>query len=278
MILIADSGSTKTTWVLIDKASGGLLTCKTQGINPFYQNSDNIYNTIETEFSLDITKIEEVSFYGAGCANSQKNAIVKEALEKYFQVEKISVASDLLGAARSLCLRSEGIAAILGTGSNSCLYNGEEILKNVSPLGFVLGDEGSGAVLGKKLLSDVLKNQLPERIINDFFEMFGQTAAEILENVYRKPFPNRYLASFTIFLSKYIEEEPLHNLVRKSFIEFFERNIKQYESNIKTINFTGSIAWHFRDILNLAAKDCGYQLGKVVKDPMEGLVEYHCIN
>lgn len=276
MILIADSGSTKTTWVLTNKDTGVLQTCKTQGINPFYQTSDQILSTLQSEFDLDKTKVSEIAFYGAGCANPEKNSIVEKALSSFFKTSNISVSSDLLAAARSLCLRSEGITAILGTGSNSCFYDGNEILKNVSPLGFILGDEGSGAVLGRKLVADVLKNQLPGRIIEKFNEMFGQTAAEILDKVYRKPFPNRYLASFTTFLSKYIEEEPLRNLVKISFKEFFERNIKQYaDCNIKTVHFTGSIAWHFKEILDEAAKETGYQLGKVIKDPMEGLLEYH---
>ncbi len=278
MILVADSGSTKTSWVLADKETGRKLSCKTQGINPFYQNFDEIHTLLDSEFSLEKSKVSEIAFYGAGCANAEKNLIVERALRVFFDIEKISISSDLLGAARSLCKHSSGIVAILGTGSNSCLYDGKDIVKTISPLGFILGDEGSGAVLGRKLVADVLKNQLPEMTISNFYNMFGQTAAQIMENVYRQPFPNRYLASFTIFLSKYIEEEPLLNLVKVSFTEFFERNIKQYdESSIKTISFTGSIAWHFRDVLGLCAKDCGYQIGSVIKDPVEGLVNYHLV-
>ncbi len=279
MILIADSGSTKTRWVLADKVSGSLQTCTTQGINPFFQTTDEILKTLTSEFDLAGDKIEEVAFYGAGCANAQKNKIVEDALRKFFATGNILVASDLLGAARSLCLHSKGMAAILGTGSNSCLYDGKDIIKNVSPLGFILGDEGSGAVMGRKLVSDVLKNQLPKELIDRFSDFCGQTAAEIMDNVYRKPFPNRYLATFTVFLSKNINEKPLHNLVRASFKEFFERNIRQYseETEIKTIHFTGSIAWHFNDVLQLAANECGYEIGRVIKDPIEGLLEYHVL-
>lgn len=276
MILIADSGSTKTNWYFLAKRKSQEKSCQTAGINPFFQSSEDILKTLEKEFSLDRKGIEQIYFYGAGCANPEKNAVLLEALGKHFQSKSIAVESDLLAAARSLCGQSEGIAAILGTGSNSCYYDGSILRQHVSPLGYILGDEGSGAVLGRKLVADLLKNQLPDYLQARFLEMFGQTSIEIMENVYRKPFPNRYLASFTPFLSRYINEEPVYDLVKKSFNAFFVRNIRQYpRADRLPVHFMGSIAWHFADVLKEAANESGFKTGKIVQDPMEGLVKYH---
>ncbi|MBW6499128.1 MAG: ATPase [Bacteroidales bacterium] len=276
MILIAESGSTKTTWRLLIKGKTRRLTCLTAGINPFFQSTDDILNTLEQEFTLDRKGIRQIYFYGAGCANPEKSGVVKAALMKYFGLEQIEVESDLLAAARALCGHSEGVVAILGTGSNSCYYDGHIIRQHVSPLGFILGDEGSGAVLGRKLVADLLKNQLPDYLQARFLEMFGQTSIEIMEKVYRQPFPNRYLASFTPFLSRYIKEEPVYELVKNSFIEFFRRNIKQYpRARYLPVHFTGSIAWHFADVLKEAASQSGFTTGKIIQDPIQGLAEYH---
>ena len=276
MILLADSGSTKTNWFFQPRRHGHGKTCQTAGINPYYQSASDILRTLNKEYSLKREGIKKIFFYGAGCANAEKNAVLESALKEFFEAENIEVASDLLAAARSLCGHSEGIAAILGTGSNSCYYDGNVIRQNVSPLGFILGNEGSGAVLGCKLVADLLKNQMPDYLQARFLEMFGQTSIEIMEKVYRKPFPNRYLASFTPFLSKYIKEEQVYELVKKSFIEFFQRNIKQYpRADRLPVHFTGSIAWHFADVLKQAAGECGFETGKIVKDPMPDLVEFH---
>jgi len=278
MILIAESGSTKTTWRLLTKGKTRGNTCLTAGINPYYQSSDDILKTLQQEFTLDHKGSRQVYFYGAGCANPEKSGVVKAALEKYFDLKQIVVESDLLAAAHSLCGHSEGVAAILGTGSNSCYYDGHIIRQHVPPLGFILGDEGSGAVLGRKLVADLLKNQLPDYLQARFLEMFGQTAIEIMEKVYRQPFPNRYLASFTPFLSRYINEEPVFLLVKKSFTEFFVRNIAQYpRARHLPVHFTGSIAWHFAEVLQEAASDCGFTTGRIIQDPMQGLAEYHQI-
>lgn len=275
-MLIADSGSTKTNWFLLAKRKSQEKTCQTAGINPYYQTSDDILSTLNAEFSLPLEGIKKIYFYGAGCANAEKNAVLERALKDYFKADTIEVASDLLAASRALCGHSEGLAAILGTGSNSCYFDGSIIRQHVSPLGFILGDEGSGAVLGRKLVADLLKNQMPDYLQARFLEMFGQTSIEIMEKVYRKPFPNRYLASFTPFLSRYIKEEPVYELVIKSFIEFFHRNIKQYpRADRLPVHFTGSIAWHFADVLKQAASECGFTTGKIVKDPMPDLVEFH---
>lgn len=275
MILLADSGSTKTTWSILS-TDGNQRTCNTKGINPFFMSRDEIVDLIHNEFTLPKEFISAIHFYGTGCALPEKKQVLREALETHFGFIKIAVESDLLGAAHALCQNEEGIACILGTGSNSCYYDGEKIVHNVSPLGYTLGDEGSGAVLGKKLIADILKNQLPEAIRNDFFATYPITPGEILENVYRKPFPNRFLAQYTRFLAKHIKEERIEALVQNSFKEFFVRNVQQYEEAGRLpVHFTGSIAAVFRDSLEQAAHACGFKIGTVIATPLEGLVHYY---
>lgn len=274
MILIADSGTTKTEWCLITDR-GDLETVITSGINPFYQDAENISAILQKEF-IGIKKIDAIYFYGAGCINQEKQNIVKDALLNVFKVTNIFVGSDLLAAAHSLCQDRSGVVCILGTGSNSCYYNGSEIVVNVSPLGFILGDEGSGAVLGKKLIGDVLKKQLPQSLIDDFFETYQTTAAAILENVYKKPFPSRYLADYTKFLSKNIKHPEIEKIVTDSFRDFVTRNLLQYSEIGQTpIHFTGSIAFHFEVQLRKVIKEQDLMLGNIEKAPMEGLIKYH---
>jgi len=275
MILIADSGSTKTEWSLLNK-SGDHTTITTSGINPFFLDKETIISLLNNEFHQNTKEIDTIFFYGSGCNNPEKNNLVKEALFNFFKCSDILVESDLLGAARSLCQHKVGIACILGTGSNSCYYDGVEIANHVSPLGFILGDEGSGAVLGKRLVSDILKNQLPGAITDIFWKSHPTTTAEILENVYRKPFPNRYLASFTKFLSDNITNSEIERIVIESFNEFIARNLMQYPTIQTTeINFAGSIAYYFRDQLKQALEGYDLQLGSVVQSPMQGLISYH---
>jgi len=274
MILIADSGTTKTEWCLITDR-GDLETVITSGINPFYQDAENISAILQKEFT-GVKKFDAIYFYGAGCINQEKQNIVREALLNVFKVTNIFVGSDLLAAAHSLCQEQSGVVCILGTGSNSCYYNGNEIVANVSPLGFILGDEGSGAVLGKKLIGDVLKKQLPQSLIDDFFETYQTTAAGILENVYKKPFPSRYLAGFTKFLSKNIKHPEIEKIVTNSFRDFVTRNLLQYSEIRQTpIHFTGSIAFHFEAQLRKVIEEQNLMLGRIVQAPMEGLIKYH---
>jgi len=274
MILIADSGTTKTEWCLIaDKEISE--TIFTSGINPFYQESDNISSILQKEFTA-VKKFNAIYFYGTGCINLEKQGIVKKALLQVFETENIFIGSDLVAAAHSLCQDQPGFACILGTGSNSCFYNGSEIVANVSPLGFILGDEGSGAVLGKKLLSDVLKKQLPQFLITDFFETYPVTPAEILENVYKKPFPSRYLAKFTKFLSKNINHPEIENIVITGFEAFISRNLLQYpDIDRMPVHFTGSVAFHFEAQLRKAIEEKQLILGNIERAPMKGLVKYH---
>lgn len=277
MILIADSGSTKTTWTLM-AANGQTSEFSMDGINPFYQTSDAIKNSIVTQLLPQLSHllwagtITDIYFYGAGCT-PEKTKFVISALEGSFKTAKAHVESDMVGAARGLLGRTQGIACILGTGSNSCLYDGEKIIKNVPALGFILGDEGSGAVLGKRLVADVLKNQLPEHIKNKFLQQYNLTQAEIIENVYRKPFPNRYLASLSKFAAENIQEESIYNLVYEHFRQFVIRNLKQYPS--LPVGFIGSIAYYYADVLRKVMNDNNMQIAQILQSPMPGLVKYH---
>lgn len=274
MILIADSGSTKTTWVTVDN-EGKKETCNTTGINPFMMETDEILVLLDNQFSLPHKEIDHIYYYGAGALPGKKE-ILECLFQKYFNTAHVEVHSDLLAAARSLCLDSEGVACILGTGSNSCYYDGKDIVSHVSPLGYILGDEGSGAVLGKNLLADVLKNQLSPAICKDFFDTYQTSAGEIIENVYRKPFPNRYLAQYTRFLSKNIDDPEIISFIERNFKAFFARNILQYpQAKDVPIHFTGSIALVFKDILNNVITDFGLKAGIVSKEPMDGLIKYH---
>ncbi len=276
MKLIADSGSTSTRWHLLTNTADGSTHCRTAGINPYFQSISDIKNTLENEFVLNKNDITSVFFYGAGITDEIKKGELNRALSGFFNIDSIFVESDLMAAARALCGHNEGIAAILGTGSNSCYYDGKNIVQNVSPLGYILGDEGSGAVLGRTLVSDILKNQFPQSLTKQFFETYKVTRSEILENVYKKPFPNRYLANFTKFLLNYIHEEVVTNLIIDSFEKFFKRNIEQYpHAKNYEIHFTGSVAWYFSDLLKQAALNQGFKTGLITANPMERLLVYH---
>ena len=275
MILIADSGSTKTDWCLVDN---GVLVKQifTKGTNPFFQTEDEISAEVSENLLpyLDTAKVDAVWFYGAGCAFPEKNEIVRAAIARHLDVP-IEVGSDLLGAARGLCGRQPGIACILGTGSNSCFYDGKEIVSNVSPLGFILGDEGSGAVFGKMLVGDVLKNQLPAALKEEFLARYELTPAIILERVYKKPFPNRFLASLSPFLVEHLDVPEIHTLVLNGFKAFFDRNVKQYDYKQYPVHLIGSLAYYYRPVLQEAAEQTGVRLGTIKQSPMEGLISYH---
>jgi len=276
MLLIADSGSTKTEWCLVNTETRMFKTCHTSGINPLYQDEESILQLLQVEYTLPVTPLHAVFFYGAGCINDQVSDRVRMLLSEHFRCLSVAVQSDLMAAARSLCQNHEGIACILGTGSNSCYYNGLEIVRHVSPLGYVLGDEGSGAVIGKKFMSDLLKKQLPDDIAGRFFEKYGLSSDQVLEQVYKKPYPNRFLAQFTRFIHENLHEASLRKLVKDGFAEFFTRNIRQYpEAHKLHVHFTGSVAWYFKDILEESAAESGFQTGIITLNPMEGLIQYH---
>lgn len=275
--LIADSGSTKADWCI----TGGNETghYNTQGISPYFLNSRQIQEILEKELLPQLpndVQIAEIFYYGTGCLQPKSVQIVKTALETVWPAAQVQVNHDLMGAARALCGRNPGIASILGTGSNSGYYDGETIVKNNPGLGYVLGDEGSGAVLGRKLLQMYMYKSFDEELQSRFDYKYNTSNDEILENVYRKPMPNRYLASFTPFLSENRGHYIIENILEDGLNEFFFNHIYKYsESWTQPLHFTGSIAWHFRDILQELCELYELQLGRILRSPMEGLLEYH---
>lgn len=277
MILIADSGSTKTDWCLVEH--GELLQqIFTKGTNPFFQTEEEISNEIATALlpQLKTDELDAVYFYGAGCAFPDKIDTVRRAILRHLNVKgEVEVSTDMLAAARGLCGHEPGIACIMGTGSNSCYYDGQLIVQNVSPLGFILGDEGSGACLGKLLVGDILKNQMTPELKEEFLSQYNLTPADIIDRVYRKPFPNRFLASLSPFLAQHIEEPCVHSLVLNSFKSFFKRNVMQYHYQGTPVHFIGSVAYYYKDVLAQAAEEMGIRLGTILKSPMEGLIKYH---
>jgi N-acetylglucosamine kinase-like BadF-type ATPase len=275
-ILVADSGSTKTDWLFTD-SSGESQAFKTGGINPFFRSSEDIYDELKTELAPKLgDQPEEIFFYGAGIISQERGEVVRVALHRLFPDARIETHSDVLGASRALFGSGAGIACILGTGSNACLYDGQQVLAGIPPLGFILGDECSGAVLGKKLLSDYFKNVMPTDVQSLFGEEYFPTEAEVLRNVYREDRPNKYLAGFTPFLSKYIEKNYCRNLVTNSAREFFERNINQLpEAQKFALGFVGSVAWNFQSIIQELANEYGFKEAAILKGPIDRLKEFH---
>jgi len=275
MILIADSGSTKTEWC-VSAHGKQLQRVTTKGLNPYFISEDDIQKEIITSLlpELQTDTFDALYFYGAGCT-PEKIPIMENVLSKCIKAKTSVANSDMLAAARGLSGRNPGIVCILGTGSNSCFYDGEKIANNVSPLGFILGDEGSGAVLGKLLVSDLLKNQLPSGLKEKFLQEFDLTPGMIIERVYRQAFPNRFLASFSPFLLRNIEEPAIRSLVFNSFKSFLTRNVMQYDYKNNPVHFVGSIAFYYSDILKEAVLSTGMQSGNIMQNPMNGLVEFH---
>ncbi|MGM9846034.1 MAG: ATPase [Muribaculaceae bacterium] len=278
MILIADCGSTKIDWCIVNNGKVEKQVF-TMGMNAIMLTEEEMRSRIADELMPEISgySIEAVHFYGAGCISPEVCANVARAISANIPgATSVNVHTDLLAAARALCGHSEGIACILGTGSNSCYYDGSEIRDNVSPLGYILGDEGSGAVLGKLLVGDVLKNQLPKDLCDKFLAEYDLDRLTIIRRVYKEPQGNRFLASVTPFLLANIERPEIHSLVLNSFKAFFVRNIQQYPGyRSLSVNFIGSIAYYYRDVLAEAAEACGCRIGTIIKSPMQGLIQYH---
>ena len=276
MILIADCGSTKTDWVLCENDTI-VARARTQGLNPTHQESEEIFEILSSELPDEITAHAplKIYFYGAGCAYETANNRMRQALENIFATKEIYINSDLLAAARALCKREEGIACILGTGSNSCLFDGEKIIENTPSLGYILGDEGSGAHLGRQLLSDCLKKQLPKKICDKFFEQYNLNIATILEKTYHSSLPNRWLAGFTPFLSENKNVPEINTMLKQCFKQFFQRNTMTYRRSWLPIHIIGNIGIHFSEEIKETAESLGLSIGNIVDSPMEGLIEYH---
>jgi N-acetylglucosamine kinase-like BadF-type ATPase len=272
--LIADSGSTKTDWCVCYQGEIQQRIA-TPGINPFHQSIEEITDIIHKMANQLTcpTDIERIEFFGAGCALPEKKAILTNILQKTFDPSpsSIYVASDLEGAARAVCQGTAGIACILGTGSNSCQFDGEKIVANTPCLGYILGDEGSGAVLGRRLVSDCLKGQLPSHLNKAFLTEYQLDQPTVLERVYRQPLANRFLASLTPFLSKHRHEPCIQALLTEEFTRFFQRNVMVYDTTLP-IHFVGSIAHYFSEELTKVACILNLHIGKILKTPMDGLI------
>ena len=274
--LIADSGSTKTEWCLLKNNKPTLFI--TQGMSPYFVNENGVEQIIRKEvFSfLGKNTIDEIFFYGTGCKNPANIKMFKKIFHKNFTDAKINIDTDLSGAAKALCGKEKGIACILGTGSNSCYYNGSRIVKNSPGIGYVLGDEGSGAYLGKKVIQHFLYNIFDSDLRARFNAKFLTTDAEILESIYKKPLPNRYLASFAIFLAENRGHYMIENIIEDGINDFFFTHIIRYrESSKLPIHFTGGIAFGFKDVVQQLCNSYGLKIGTILRSPMEGLIKYH---
>jgi len=276
IILIADSGSTKAEWCLLDGKKR--KTIYTQGMSPYFLDTEQIQQILAIELKSKLKNVEpdEVYYYGTGCANSENVKSVKQALKKIFTKATISVDHDLMGAAKALCGSEKGVACILGTGSNSCYYNGKKIIKNSPGLGYILGDEGSGAYLGKKVVQYYLYNTFDPDLMDRFNAKYNTTNVEILDAVYKHPLPNRFLAGFVPFLIENRGHFMIENIIEDGFNDFFFNHIYKYrESWIMPIHFIGSVAFGFKDVLKDMCNAYELELGRVLKNPMDGLVKYH---
>lgn len=277
--LIADSGSTKTDWVLLDKNNHVIFQFKTMGFNPYFQSSDDISNEIKTnlipELKSYLSKIELISFYGAGCSSEDKIKVVKQGLYLAFGNISSEVNHDLLAAARALCGKEKGIACILGTGSNSCVYDGEIIVENVPSVGYLFGDHGSGAQIGKSFIQNYFDDKLPSHI-KTAFEKEGYHREIILEHIYKKNMPSKYLASLVPFITTLNNDTFIKTLLKQCFTSFFESQVCKYtNSKSLPVNCVGSIAYYYKDLITEVATERGYKMGNIIKSPIDGLIKYH---
>lgn len=277
MIIVADSGSTSIDWRMIEE-DGTVSSCKSEGVNPVFQTEEVLesnFSEVAGNLSSSASRVRKIYFYGAGILSDETAERVAGALSRTFGCEDIVAKSDLLGAARALFGSSEGIVAILGTGSNSALYDGEKIVRNVKSGGFILGDEGSGAALGGRLLSDYVKELLPEDLRAAFDERYSLDYAAIAERVYRGGMPSRFLASFSFFLKENEEHPYVRKLLEDNFKLFFDRNILSYGRRDLRTGFAGSVAFAFEEIIRKTAAKSGLAAGKFLKGAVDGLVKYH---
>lgn len=272
--LIADSGSTKTDWIVTSPAHG-ICEIHTQGINPVRDSANAIVRIIQDELLPALPAddvITQIHFFGAGCIVPFSQPLI-EVLSETFPQACIHVDSDLMGAAIALCGREPGVACILGTGANSCLFDGERIVQNVSPMGFILGDEGSGAVLGKTLLGELMKGDLPDALREEFLTTHSLTLSTIIDRVYRQPQPNRFLASLVPFIADHRDLPQIHQMLVTAFRQFFSRNVRHYNVPHMPVNFVGSIAYIFSPELHEAADAEGFTIGKILRQPAQEIAK-----
>lgn len=276
MILIADSGSTKTDWRLVNETEQ-VKSFQTIGFNPYYISEQQILDELSKSALTEIKQqVTQVFFYGAGCSSEAKSGEIKQALQQFFTKATIEVDHDLLAAARSLSGNKAGLVAILGTGSNTCFFDGTTIVKNVSSLGYILGDEGSGAHLGKTLVTAYLNNELTEDLHQAFQQKYQLTLLDILDAVYKKPLPNRFLAQFAPFVLEHKQHPQIAAIINACFSQFFEKHICKYENYQQyPLNMVGSIGFVFKNEIEQLATHFGVNMGIVIKQPIDGLVKFH---
>lgn len=278
MIIIADGGSTKTNWCLLDE-DGNKSYFNTEGYNPFFVDSQYIVSSLSRDLPKDLPfdQIMEVNYYGAGVHNAEKGQIVVNAIKQIFPNSEIKVGHDLIASARALLGDKPGFAAILGTGTNTCIYDGEVITHNISSAAYILGDEGSGCYIGKKLLTDYVRGYMPEDVRQVFWDTYHLTPDDIMDTVYTRPLANRFCASFSKFVYDVsVNLEYVRNLVETSFDDFFRNLVSKYPDYQKyTFNCVGSVGYNFRNVLERKAKEYGMSVGKIVRSPIDDLVKYH---
>lgn len=281
MIIIADSGSTKTDWRFIDEEKGiTVYNLKTVGFNPYFQDSDFIYNTLLEVFKDVIQNVQNqvntIYYYGAGCSSDDKKIVVSEALVRLFPLATPHIDHDLIGASRATLGTNSGIACILGTGANSCVWDGNDVVENIPSHGYIFGDEGSGSYLGKELLKLYLNNEMDVEMKQVFVQEFNIFEEEILESTYKLPNPNVFLASFARFYSLFPHSKELTKIVQFGFNDFFQRRVIKYNDYIlHELGFVGSIAYHFHEDLSAVAKLYGIKIKSIEKCPIDKLVEFH---
>jgi glucosamine kinase len=277
-VIIADSGSTKTDWILLQD-SKIIKRIKTIGFNPYFQTKDQInleiLNHLKPLLSSYLHEVSEVNYYGTGCSTAENCKLIEECLQLTLDIPKISVSHDLLAAARALCKREWGIASILGTGSNSCLYNGKDILENVPSTGYLWSDYGGGSQIGKYFIKEYFEETLPKELA-EAFENAGYNREVILNNVYKKSVPGKYLASVSLFVSQHMDHPFVIKILTDCFDSFFVQQISKYSDSKKhKVHTVGSIGFHYRELIARVAKKHGYEIGNVIQSPIEGLIQYH---
>jgi glucosamine kinase len=276
-ILIADSGSSKTDWCLIG-SNKKTRHFQTPGLNPFFRSEADCLKLLAEELKIKPGKedIAKIVFYGAGVKDKKQSAFIEKILKKHFGVKNAEAHSDMLGAARATCGTEKGISCILGTGSNSCFYNGKKIAVQNPSLGFIIGDEGSGTYLGKKVLQYFFYNTFDEDLKASFRHKYGDDLSEILHKIYKDPLANRYLASFTQFLIEQRGHYMVENIIEDAFIDFYQRHVLKYRESWKyPIHFVGTVAYEFRDIIHSLHEQYGLDTGNILKSPAEGLIKFH---
>ena len=277
MILIAESGSTKTDWCLAQDYNNQ-EHFSTNGLNPYFYDEKGVINILKEELpaNLPYENVAEIYFYGAGCSSETRKNRVRGGLKAIFPKANIEVEHDLLGSARALCGSEQGIATILGTGSNACIFDGNDITNQSGGMGFILGDEGSGSDLGKRFLRSYFYDELPNDLLKIFEEEFSPDKDEIVDRVYRKPNPNRYLASYAKFLHNYLDHPFIKTIVENSFLEYISRHILKFEVRQSLpMHSVGSVAYYFHPVLKAVAENNGVSLGRTIVRPIDNLIEFH---